>query len=76
MRLPCIRAGIGEPDLVISFDCVLRRLEARRKHCEAALGERFRRYRMVGFSTYGEQYAGVHVNHTLTGVAIGRSGDE
>ena len=71
-----IRAGIGEPDLVISFDCVLRRLEARRKHCEAALGERFRRYRMVGFSTYGEQYAGVHVNHTLTGVAIGRSGDE
>ena len=71
-----IRAEIGEPDLVISFDCVLRRLEAQRKHCEAALGERFRRYRMVGFSTYGEQYAGVHVNHTLTGVAIGRSGDE
>lgn len=71
-----IRAGIGEPDLVISFDCVLRRLEARRKHCEAALGERLRRYRMVGFSTYGEQYAGVHVNHTLTGVAIGRSGDD
>jgi hypothetical protein len=29
----------------------------------------------VGFSTYGEQFNGIHVNQTLTGVAIGR-GDE
>lgn len=71
-----IRAEIGPPDLVISFDCVLRRLEARRKHCAGPLGERFRRYRMVGFSTYGEQYSGVHVNHTLTGVAIGGPRDD
>jgi hypothetical protein len=26
---------------------------------------------VVGFNTYGEQYGGVHVNQTLTGVAIG-----
>ena len=25
----------------------------------------------VGFSTYGEQFNGIHVNQTLTGVAIG-----
>lgn len=66
-----IRGRIGEPELVIGFDCVLRRLEAQRKHCEQALGQRFRRWRLVGFSTYGEQYTGVHINHTLTGVAIG-----
>jgi hypothetical protein len=26
---------------------------------------------VVGFSTYGEQYNGIHVNQTFTGVAIG-----
>ena len=25
----------------------------------------------VGFSTYGEQYDAMHVNHTLSGIAIG-----
>jgi hypothetical protein len=27
---------------------------------------------IVGFSTYGEVYGGLHVNQTLTGVAFGR----
>ena len=30
------------------------------------------RGRCAGFSTYGEQFRGIHVNQTLTGVAIGR----
>ena len=34
-----------------------------------------RDYNVVGFSTYGEQYLGVHVNQTLTGVAIGEPSD-
>jgi hypothetical protein len=25
----------------------------------------------VGFNTYGEQFCGVHVNQTLTGIALG-----
>jgi hypothetical protein len=27
--------------------------------------------RVFGFSTYGEQYNGLHLNQTFTGVAIG-----
>jgi hypothetical protein len=27
--------------------------------------------RVVGFSTYGEQFRGMHVNQTLTGIAFG-----
>lgn len=26
---------------------------------------------MIGFGTYGEQFAGMHFNQTFTGVAIG-----
>jgi len=28
-------------------------------------------YGVFGFSTYGEQFNGVHVNQTFTGVALG-----
>ena len=28
-------------------------------------------HRTVGFSTYGEQFRGIHVNQTFTGIAIG-----
>jgi hypothetical protein len=27
---------------------------------------------MVGFETYGEQYRAMHLNQTLTGIAIGK----
>jgi len=29
-----------------------------------------RRHGVVGFSTYGEQLNAMHVNHTMTGVAL------
>ncbi len=28
--------------------------------------------RVIGFNTYGEQFNGMHINQTFTGVAIGR----
>lgn len=65
-----IRAEVGRPQLVLAFDCILRNLESSRKGCQEPLAERFRTHRIVGFSTYGEQYGGVHINHTLTGIAI------
>jgi hypothetical protein len=52
-------------------DCILRNLEATRTGQKEALGELFRRNNAVGFSTYGEQFGGVHINQTLTGIAIG-----
>lgn len=36
-----------------------------------ALNEILRENHVVGFTSYGEQYNAVHVNQTLTGVAIG-----
>ncbi len=66
-----IRAEIGPPQLVFSCDCILRNLEIRQSGLTERVEEIFRRNNAVGFSTYGEQFRGVHVNQTLTGIAIG-----
>ncbi|MEE3071745.1 MAG: FIST signal transduction protein, partial [Pseudomonadota bacterium] len=34
------------------------------------VSEVFRRRRVLGFNTYGEQHCGVHVNQTFVGVAF------
>ncbi|MBW8322845.1 MAG: FIST C-terminal domain-containing protein [Arenimonas sp.] len=63
----------GEPpDFILGFDCYLRKLEIDRKGLEAEASGRFRERRVVGFSTYGEQHLGVHVNQTFVGVAFFR----
>ena len=59
-----------KPDVVIACDCLLRRIEAQEKQLTGALSDTFAGHRVVGFSTYGEQFNSMHVNHTLTGVAI------
>lgn len=63
----------GEPpDIVLGFDCYLRKLEIEHKGLEAAASEAFRAHRLVGFNTYGEQHLGVHVNQTFVGIAFFR----
>jgi hypothetical protein len=57
-------------------DCILRNLEIGRTGKKDAAGDLFRRFKAVGFSTYGEQLNGVHINQTLTGIAIGNVGGE
>lgn len=59
-----------KPDMILACDCILRRLEAEEKQTKHALSRILRRNRVVGFSTYGEQYNSIHVNQTMTGVAI------
>lgn len=66
-----IRDALGEPQLVLGFDCVLRNLEMGQRGLKSAVDEAYRREHCVGFCTYGEQFWGVHVNQTLTGLAIG-----
>ncbi len=66
-----VRAQIGPPQLVLTCDCILRRLEIDQKGLQAAVGEILRRNNSLGFNTYGEQFCGVHVNQTLTAVALG-----
>jgi hypothetical protein len=66
-----VRETVPEPALVIGCDCILRRLELEQAGTDGCIGEFLSRNRVIGFSTYGEQFNGVHVNQTFTGVAIG-----
>lgn len=59
-----------KPDLIFACDCILRRLEAEQKQEKPAMSALLRDHRVVGFSTYGEQHNMLHVNQTLTGLAI------
>lgn len=56
---------------VLAFDCVHRRIEAEYRNQSEALGELYAARRVVGFSTYGEQFGAMHLNHTFTGIAFG-----
>lgn len=70
-----IHAEIGPPELVIGFDCVLRNVEVEKRQLRQVAGRILAENNVVGFSSYGEQFAGMHVNQTFTGVAIGRARD-
>lgn len=63
---------IGAPAAIIGCDCGLRHLEARERNLRDHLGELLAMHRVVGFSTYGEQFGSMHINQTFTGLAIGR----
>jgi hypothetical protein len=64
--------AIGEAALYIGFECVLRKLGAEQHQFAREMSELYRAHRVVGFHTYGEQYRAMHVNQTLTGIAIGK----
>ncbi len=67
-----IKEHVGEFQLVIGCDCVLRRLEyTQSSDVTKNVEELFMNNNVIGFNTYGEQFAGMHVNQTFTGVAIG-----
>lgn len=67
--------GVGsapeQPDPVLGCDGIRRDLESAQRGVKGRVDEIFRGNNTVGFSTYGEPYHGVHVNQTLTGLAIG-----
>lgn len=62
---------LGGVDLVLGFDCVLRRLDAQNRQIRRKMEDLYRTYGVVGFHTYGEQLNAMHLNQTLTGVAFG-----
>jgi len=70
-QLDAITSAMPNPQLIIGFDCILRRLEIMEKSLAADVEHEFAGHNIIGFSTYGEQFNAVHVNQTLTGVAIG-----
>ncbi len=58
------------PEMVLGFDCILRRLEAQQHQKERVVSDILMRNKVIGFNTYGEQYHGMHVNQTFVGVAF------
>jgi hypothetical protein len=70
-----VRIGheIGELDLIIGCDCVLRNLEIEQRAQKQVVSDLFMRNGVIGFCTYGEQFNAMHVNQTFTGIAIGVS---
>ncbi|WP_425045673.1 FIST N-terminal domain-containing protein [Primorskyibacter sp. S87] len=60
----------ARPDIILACDCILRRMEAQQKQKTREISQILADNRVVGFCTYGEQVNSMHVNQTLTGVAI------
>ena len=71
-----LAAEVGPPQIVISFDCLLRKLEMTQHELVGRVETVLRDHNATGFTTFGEQFHGVHVNQTLTGIAIGRLADD
>ncbi|MBD3232541.1 MAG: FIST domain containing protein [candidate division Zixibacteria bacterium] len=61
----------SNPQLIIGCECILRRLEVLEKELTPDVDERMKRFNVIGFHTYGEQFNSVHVNQTFTGIALG-----
>ncbi len=68
-RLSAMEAD-GKPDHILACDCLLRRIESTQHQKSREISDILVRHNVVGFSTYGEQIGALHVNQTLTGVAI------
>lgn len=67
-----LQERLGAPLLTIGCDCFLRRLELEADGSLEPIGAYLREQQVIGFNTYGEQFNGMHINQTFTGVAIGR----
>lgn len=65
-------AKLGGTDFVLGFDCILRRLDSESRQVRHKIEELYQRFGVTGFHTYGEQFNGMHLNQTLTGIAFGK----
>ena len=68
--LQTMKQNVGDPQIIIGCDCILRRLEMEDSGIDDSIGQMMARNKVVGFSTYGEQFNSVHVNQTFTGIVI------
>lgn len=65
-----VEKELGSIALLLGFDCVLRRLELEHEGLVPEMAELMKRYQVVGFNTFGEQFDSVHMNQTFTGLAL------
>jgi hypothetical protein len=66
-----LKDKIGSPRLFLGCDCLWRRLELTEKELLQEAKDVLASTEFVGFSSYGEQFKGLHVNQTLTGLVLG-----
>lgn len=69
-----LETSLGGIDMILGFDCVLRRLDASNRGVNDSISLLYREYNVAGFGTYGEQYNSMHLNQTFTGVAFSGAG--
>lgn len=67
-----LHRDLGAIEAVIGFDCVLRYLEMEQRQMLTEVSRIMAANKVVGFNTYGEQFAMMHVSQTFTGVAFGK----
>lgn len=70
-RLERLHQEVPNVKLILGCDCILRRLELQQKNQIGEAQAILDNSEFIGFSTYGEQFNGIHVNQTLTGIALG-----
>jgi hypothetical protein len=66
----------SKPAMILACDCIFRRIEAEHKQVKQGISALLSANNVHGFSTYGEQIGAIHVNQTITGVAIYPPGTE
>jgi len=71
LNLEKLRREMPTLKVILGCDCILRRLELQQKGLVEAADKQLENVEFIGFSTYGEQFNGIHMNQTLTGIAIG-----
>ncbi len=66
-----IEHQVGNIDVMLGFDCIYRKLDARHRNVVGRMESLYQEHNFVGFNTYGEQFNSMHINQTFTGVAFG-----
>ena len=66
-----LEAAVPNHKVTLGFDCFYRRLEILDRDLLVPMRRIVDGMKLFGFNTFGEQFNGLHVNQTLTGVALG-----
>ena len=67
-----IKTQFGQPQMILGFDCVLRRMMSEINQSKEQISQIYRENHVIGFNTYGEQIHAMHLNQTFSGIAIGK----
>lgn len=66
-----VNETFGTPELVIGFDCIHRSIALEKAQTKHLASDVLAANNVIGFCTYGEQFAGMHLNQTFTAIAFG-----